>query len=1002
MTGLVPSFLSELFAGADAAAGGLEDAENVADEDATPSVATTVTMSFLELYNDSIFDLLALADKIAGLAHVRGNAREVAVEAAYRSCRVEMTYISNGASAEVSVPGARTAVITSVGQAVAMLTPAMAVRRSASTAMNAHSSRSHAILQVKVSRTETSASRTVTRDATACLVDLAGSERAKRTGAAGSSLKEASAINHSLLTLGNVMKSLADQHRAPKSGGAGGRASHKAWRDDLLTQLLHPCLDGASRAAFIITISPDAADWEQSLQSLDFARRAGQITVRPLEAVRVVEAPAVAAAASGDDDDAGGDAGTAESGDEAVGPTARRIEFGTSSREGGGGGGGGGSGNTASPAVAHTARDVRLLASNLALLRGVVAKAPPKPALAALAPVPPTLPAPGAGGSDNPVLRRLTAALARAVAERGVLEAQLEEAAAAAAVRQLAAVGAAAAASSPSRAAAAAAALSGNKRQRPMVAAAGKPARPLRRRVSEEAFTGGAAQEAFLAGEHDFAADSDGEEDDDNGVDDGGGSAVAAAVARAEVAAAVAEAVAGSQQETQDHLAALFQIDSTVGALQSERDALAAALTASQAAVPPLAANAEALAKYGDALRATLTRATGMLASSMDATLGLAAMQLEGLIRDRRDLRSRLTAAQAATVKLQSAVVARDAQVASLQRELAAARAATATATATASSATAAAAVANAAAAAATASANAATAAAAARAVVVGTSQSPVSDGSGMDDAGSYGDGDGDGDGDGGEVVTFHPRVASKVQHIPAATPRAAAAAVSVIDAGICGAASARTSVLTSSSPYSVATDTSLFGAPPPRAPLHAPPASLTSLPSFSAAAGAGGEVAGAARPRRLMAPRQPARTDASAEEATPVATAATAVTTAALPPPRKFVDPYYCPPQSAAAAAAAAAAAVAAAAADDVDTPPSPPPATEDEAPSTAPLPASTDAAAAPEPATLAVADCDENAAAPVLEAPKSVAKAVPRRRNLLKTLIQLVPTSAPAGSTM
>ena len=59
------------------------------------------------------------------------------------------------------------------------------------------------------------------------LVDLAGCERIKKSGAQGQQFKEATNINSSLLTLGSVMKALANPHR-----------QHVPFRDSKLTYLL--------------------------------------------------------------------------------------------------------------------------------------------------------------------------------------------------------------------------------------------------------------------------------------------------------------------------------------------------------------------------------------------------------------------------------------------------------------------------------------------------------------------------------------------------------------------------------------------------------------------------------------------------------------------------------------------------------------------------------------------------------------------------------------------
>ena len=80
-----------------------------------------------------------------------------------------------------------------------------------STNMNAHSSRSHAIFTTTIECSEKGLDKqTHFRVGKLHLVDLAGSERQAKTGASGQRLKEATKINLSLSTLGNVISALVD------------------------------------------------------------------------------------------------------------------------------------------------------------------------------------------------------------------------------------------------------------------------------------------------------------------------------------------------------------------------------------------------------------------------------------------------------------------------------------------------------------------------------------------------------------------------------------------------------------------------------------------------------------------------------------------------------------------------------------------------------------------------------------------------------------------------
>lgn len=77
--------------------------------------------------------------------------------------------------------------------------------------MNATSSRAHTIVKIIfVQKSKDKSGEMMQKTSQINLIDLAGSERADSTGATGDRLKEGSAINQSLSSLGNVISALAD------------------------------------------------------------------------------------------------------------------------------------------------------------------------------------------------------------------------------------------------------------------------------------------------------------------------------------------------------------------------------------------------------------------------------------------------------------------------------------------------------------------------------------------------------------------------------------------------------------------------------------------------------------------------------------------------------------------------------------------------------------------------------------------------------------------------
>ena len=154
-------------------------------------------------------------------------------------------------------------------------------RNTESTKMNVHSSRSHAILilriensikvtnKTKVKNIKESTDRIIT-----CsylyLVDLAGSERVKKTGATEMRLEEAKKINLSLLALGNVISALSDN-----------KTNHISYRDSKLTRLLQESLGGNSKTSLIVTVSPSDYNRDETISSLYFASRAMKVENKP-------------------------------------------------------------------------------------------------------------------------------------------------------------------------------------------------------------------------------------------------------------------------------------------------------------------------------------------------------------------------------------------------------------------------------------------------------------------------------------------------------------------------------------------------------------------------------------------------------------------------------------------------------------------------------------------------------------------------------------------------
>ncbi|CAG0878873.1 unnamed protein product [Darwinula stevensoni] len=138
------------------------------------------------------------------------------------------------------------------------------------TKMNEHSSRSHAIFMITVESSERGVDgQQHVRMGKLNLVDLAGSERQSKTGATGERFKEATKINLSLSTLGNVISSLVD-----------GKSTHIPYRDSKLTRLLMDSLGGNARTVMCANVGPANYNYEETLSTLRYANRAKNIKNR--------------------------------------------------------------------------------------------------------------------------------------------------------------------------------------------------------------------------------------------------------------------------------------------------------------------------------------------------------------------------------------------------------------------------------------------------------------------------------------------------------------------------------------------------------------------------------------------------------------------------------------------------------------------------------------------------------------------------------------------------
>lgn len=210
----------------------------------------SVHMSFVELYNEELRDLLSAENPTplqnGGLRMYEDKTKGVVLH------------------------GLEEVPLTSAEHGLRLLRRGSQKRHIAATRCNESSSRSHCVFTLHVHVKETGVrGEEVLRTGKLNLVDLAGSENIGRSGAEHKRAREAGMINQSLLTLGRVINALVDGN------------SHIPYRESRLTRLLQDSLGGRTKTCIIATVSDDRTNLEETLSTLDYASRAKSIKNRP-------------------------------------------------------------------------------------------------------------------------------------------------------------------------------------------------------------------------------------------------------------------------------------------------------------------------------------------------------------------------------------------------------------------------------------------------------------------------------------------------------------------------------------------------------------------------------------------------------------------------------------------------------------------------------------------------------------------------------------------------
>ncbi|CEL03428.1 Putative Kinesin-like protein [Aspergillus calidoustus] len=227
--------------------------------------------TYVEIYNEQLRDLL-LPDSVASTDRNSVTIRE-------------------DTKGRIILTGLHQVSINSFEDLIGALNFGSSIRQTDSTAINAKSSRSHAVFSLNLVQRKSAngvtspkdkrmsmpvemlsgADHSVTIDSKLHFVDLAGSERLKNTGASGERAREGISINAGLAALGKVISQLSSRQ-------AG---SHVSYRDSKLTRLLQDSLGGNAYTYMIACVTPAEFHLSETLNTVQYAQRARAIQSKP-------------------------------------------------------------------------------------------------------------------------------------------------------------------------------------------------------------------------------------------------------------------------------------------------------------------------------------------------------------------------------------------------------------------------------------------------------------------------------------------------------------------------------------------------------------------------------------------------------------------------------------------------------------------------------------------------------------------------------------------------
>ncbi|KAI0344136.1 kinesin-domain-containing protein [Trametopsis cervina] len=283
----------------------------------------TIWLSYTEIYNEKVYDLFASVDDpdatTTGRSQLTGIPRPTStflntplpsnhskpLLLTRKALLVKPCPVSendgDGGSAGKYVAGLRQLRVTSASQAKALLRLGQMHRQVFGTLANSQSSRSHAIVTIKVLRVHKGEKNDPTSilSSRLTLVDLAGSERTRNTQTSGERLREAGNINKSLMVLGQCMETMrANQRTVARSLNSTVREDDRLdtrdvkrslaivpFRHSKLTEVLMDYFVGEGRAVMIVNVNPYDTGYDENSHVMKFSAIAREVATTAPTAV---------------------------------------------------------------------------------------------------------------------------------------------------------------------------------------------------------------------------------------------------------------------------------------------------------------------------------------------------------------------------------------------------------------------------------------------------------------------------------------------------------------------------------------------------------------------------------------------------------------------------------------------------------------------------------------------------------------------------------------------